>query len=81
MGRNWFLKFLIADVTVVSIEPYVERVLHLFHVLQLALPALDEVVDVPDLQVATAHMWKERPVVMLVKVSSVRMCWQVLHQG
>ena len=48
MGCYWFLKFPVADVTAVSIEADVERVLRLFHVLQLALPALDEVDDVPD---------------------------------
>ena len=47
MGCYWFLKFLGADVTAVSVEADVERVLRLSHVLRLALPALD-VVDNED---------------------------------
>ena len=43
MGCYWFLEFLGADVTAVSVEADVERVLRLSHVLRLALPALDEV--------------------------------------
>ena len=47
MGCYWFLEFLGADVTAVSVEADVERVLRLSHVLRLALPALD-VVDNED---------------------------------
>ena len=46
MGSHWFLKLLVADVTVVSIEVDMERVLCLPHVLQFAFPALDEVDDI-----------------------------------
>ena len=42
MGSYWFLEPL-ADVTAVSIEVDMERVLCLPHVLQFAYPALDEV--------------------------------------
>ena len=49
MGSHWFLELLVADVTAVSIEADMERVLCLHHVLQFAFPALDEVDDVPRL--------------------------------
>ena len=49
MGSHWFLELLVANVTVVSIEADMERVLCLPHVLQFAFPALDEVDDVPRL--------------------------------
>ena len=49
MGSHWFLEPLVADVTAVSIEADMERVLCLPHVLQFAFPALDEVDDVPRL--------------------------------
>ena len=35
MGCYWFLEFLVVDVTVMSVEADVERVLCLSHVLQL----------------------------------------------
>ena len=46
MGSYWFLEPLVADVTAVSIEADMERVLCLPHVLQFAYPALDEVDNV-----------------------------------
>ena len=49
MGSQWFLKLLVANVTAVSIEADMERVLCLSHILQFAFPALDEVDDVPRL--------------------------------
>ena len=49
MGSHWFLELLVSDVTAVSIEADMERVLCLHHVLQFAFPALDEVDDVPRL--------------------------------
>ena len=49
MGSQWFLEFLVANVTAVSIEADMERVLCLPHVLQFAFLALDEVDDVPRL--------------------------------
>ena len=49
MGSHWFLELLVANVTVVSIEADMERVLCLPHVLQFAFSALDEVDDVPRL--------------------------------
>ena len=48
MGSYWFLEPL-ADVTAVSIEVDMERVLCLPHVLQFAYPALDEVDNVSHL--------------------------------
>ena len=49
MGSHWFLELLVANVTAVSIEADMERVLCLPHILQFAFPALDEVDDVPRL--------------------------------
>ena len=49
MSSNWFLELLVADVTAVSIEVDMERVLRLPHVQQFAFSTLDEVDDVPRL--------------------------------
>ena len=46
MGSHWFLELLVANVTAVSIEADMERVLCLSHVLQFAFSALDEVDDI-----------------------------------